>query len=655
MSDPLIGTIISGRYRVDSLLGSGGMGAVYLVQHTQLRRRFALKLLHKETCKIPEVVARFEREAMAAANIDHPNIAFATDFGRTEAGEFFLVLEYIEGQRLRDALASGPIEVRRAVHILRQVASALRRSHELGVIHRDLKPENIMLVSREGDPDFVKVLDFGLAKVEAQTKIMGEDGPGQALTKHGKVFGTPKYMAPEQCVSGAIDGRTDLYALGVILYEMLTGVNPFSAKDLVGIIRNQLAMPTPPIKDVAPAVRVPPALEAVVMRLTEKQPEKRFADAAELLAALTDEKLQGGAASPVAGGPAPRSAPPVSPAESAGQTVQSVELLSVGGTLADVSPAERPAAPPPVAAPAPVPPSAPPAPPKKEAAKEKEAAPAAQAGGVPVRDAHSFLSSMSSRLPDSLRKKPLYALVPVGALVVILLLRVATRPAKEPAPPGSQPVRTAASTAGLTKEQIKEASGEGLPAVAALAERFPQDARVRRALAHMYMAQNDGVQALRELAKAASIDSALVKDGEILQAVAMAKTADALEASIALLEEQAGSRGVDVLYALAFRPGPGRVRSRAAQSLERPQVRARASAAAAIALDLRAATRCEDKRELLDRAAKDGDQRVLQQLRALLQTNSCGPYGVLDCWSCLREGSQLQDAIAAVQKRVGRD
>ena len=627
MSDSLIGTIISGRYRVDSLLGSGGMGAVYLVQHTQLRRRFALKLLHAETSKIPEIVARFEREAMAAANVDHPNIAFATDFGRTETGEFFLVLEYIEGQRLRDALASGPMEVRRAVHIARQVASALKRSHELGVIHRDLKPENIMLVAREDDADFVKVLDFGLAKVEAQTKIMGEDGPGQALTKHGKVFGTPKYMAPEQCVSGAIDGRTDLYALGVILYEMLTGVNPFGAKDVVGIIRNQLAMQTPPIKDVAPAVRVPPALEAVVMRLTEKQPEKRFADAAELLAAL----LEGASSGAVS--PAPRSSPPAPPSDGAGQTVASAEVLSVGGTLADVKPEEA----------------------IKKKEKEPEPAPAAQAGGVQVRDAISFLSSMSSRLPEPLRQRPLYLLIPVGALLLILLLRVASRPAKETEASGNQPSRSAASVTGPTKEQLKQAADEGLTAVSGLAERFPKDARVRRKLAHMHMAQEDGVQALRELAKAASLDSALIKDGEIIQAAMMAGTPDALEASIGILEEQLGSRGVDALYALAFRPGPSRVRSRAGQSLERPQIRKSASAAAAIALDLRAATRCEDKRGLLGRAAQDGDQRALQQLRALLQTNSCGPYGVLDCWSCLREGSQLQDTIAALEKRVGRD
>ena len=132
------GTTVAGRYKVESLLGSGGMGSVYLVQHTHMRKRFALKMLNAETSRLPEMVARFEREAIAAGRIDHPNIAGATDFGRAEDGTFFLVLEYLEGQRLRDALAGGPIPFRRAVHIAMQVASALVRTHELGIIHRDL-------------------------------------------------------------------------------------------------------------------------------------------------------------------------------------------------------------------------------------------------------------------------------------------------------------------------------------------------------------------------------------------------------------------------------------------------------------------------------------------------------------------------------------
>ena len=149
------GAIISGRYRIEGVLGTGGMGTVYLVQHTHMRKRFALKMLHAETSQVPELVARFEREAVAMSRAEHPNIAIATDFGRAENGAFFLVLEYIEGYSLRNALATGPIEVPRVLHIARQIAGALERSHELGIIHRDLKPENISSVEKSplGSPE----------------------------------------------------------------------------------------------------------------------------------------------------------------------------------------------------------------------------------------------------------------------------------------------------------------------------------------------------------------------------------------------------------------------------------------------------------------------------------------------------------------------
>jgi len=154
--------------------------------------------------RLPEVVARFEREAMAAAHIDHPNIATATDFGKLEDGSFFLVLEYVEGKSLRDAIAVGPLEVGRVMRILRQIAAALQRAHVLGIVHRDLKPENVMLIDRDGEPDFVKVLDFGIAKVPVAELSRDEEnraGPaGQALTQLGMVYGTPEYMAPEQAL-----------------------------------------------------------------------------------------------------------------------------------------------------------------------------------------------------------------------------------------------------------------------------------------------------------------------------------------------------------------------------------------------------------------------------------------------------------------------
>ncbi len=210
------------------------MGAVYQAEHTHMRKRLAVKVLHPEMSRMPEVVARFEREAMAAAHIDHPNVAAATDFGKLDDGSFFLVLEYVEGKSLREVITEGRLELGRAMHVTRQIASALGRAHALGIVHRDLKPENVMLVARDGDPDFVKVLDFGIAKVPIGG-LIGEPkttGPtGQVLTQLGMVYGTPEYMAPEQALGQPVDARADLYALGVMTFEMIVGARPLRARE----------------------------------------------------------------------------------------------------------------------------------------------------------------------------------------------------------------------------------------------------------------------------------------------------------------------------------------------------------------------------------------------------------------------------------------
>ena len=215
----LVGQVVSGRYRILSLLGEGGMGAVYLAEHTLMRKRVALKLLHAEMSRDEEVLARFRREAEAAAHVEHPNVAAATDFGQTDDGAFFLVLEYVEGTSLRDTLQKGALSAERSLHVARQIALALERAHGAGIVHRDLKPENVMLVQRGDDPDFVKVLDFGIAKVESHL----QRDAGQPLTRLGTILGTPEYMAPEQALGEAVGPGADLYAVGVILYEMLTG------------------------------------------------------------------------------------------------------------------------------------------------------------------------------------------------------------------------------------------------------------------------------------------------------------------------------------------------------------------------------------------------------------------------------------------------
>src|SRR5258708_3961734 len=201
----LVGKVLSDRYRIESVLGEGGMGAVYLAEHVLMHKRLAVKVLHPEMTRMPEIVARFEREAMAAAHIEHPNVAAATDFGKLDDGAFFLVLESVEGTSLRDLIAKGPLGVERALHIAYQIGSALARAHSLGIVHRDLKPENVMLVEREGDQNFVKVLDFGIAKVpvgEFSSERPGSDA-GPVLTQLGMVYGTPEYMAPEQALGQA--------------------------------------------------------------------------------------------------------------------------------------------------------------------------------------------------------------------------------------------------------------------------------------------------------------------------------------------------------------------------------------------------------------------------------------------------------------------
>ncbi len=180
-----IGAIVADRYRVVGFLGEGGMGAVYRVEHQHIRKAYALKVLHRSLMTMPEAVARFEREAVAAGSIDHPNVAAATDFGRLPDGSFFLILEFVPGRSLRDALEGGPLDPLRASKIMRGIVAGVGAAHAKGIVHRDLKPENVMLVAHDGDPDFVKVLDFGIAKVQDAPRTTAE-GAAAPLTRAGE-------------------------------------------------------------------------------------------------------------------------------------------------------------------------------------------------------------------------------------------------------------------------------------------------------------------------------------------------------------------------------------------------------------------------------------------------------------------------------------
>ncbi|WP_437576900.1 protein kinase domain-containing protein [Sorangium sp. So ce887] len=292
-----LGRIISKRYRIDEVIAMGGMGAVYRGEHVHMHKRVAIKILHPDTERLPELVQRFEREAVAGAHIQHRNVATATDFGEAEDGSFFLVLEYVRGTTLHEIIRRGPMPAARAALIARQLAAGLGTAHAMGIVHRDVKPRNVMVVEPQGD--FVKLIDFGLAKVSVDelrrsgaspesVRMEGEPLPVR-LTTAGVIFGTIAYLAPESALGmDFVDERADLYALGLIFYEMLAGKHPFLAKDPVALFNQQRSAPVPAIAEHAPGVAVPPAIEAVVRRLLEKQPRARFEGAAELIAALDE-------------------------------------------------------------------------------------------------------------------------------------------------------------------------------------------------------------------------------------------------------------------------------------------------------------------------------------------------------------------------------
>ena len=280
----LIGQRI-GSYVVDRMLGEGGTGAVYACRHTMIDREVAVKILHDTQARDPDQVARFFQEAKAAAEIGHPNIIVIIDYGTlvtdTEA-RTYLMMEHLDGESLDKRLQRGGLSLADIAHILAQITSALVACHGKGVIHRDLKPSNIQLCNRTFDPLFVKLLDFGTAKLAAPS-------PDSHRTQYGVVIGTPGYMSPEQCEGkGAIDHRTDIYSLGILLYEMLTGTLPFTG-ELGDMLRGHLYTPPEPPSRRNPAI--PPEWEALCLRMIEKERENRFQSMSEVAHALED--LQG--------------------------------------------------------------------------------------------------------------------------------------------------------------------------------------------------------------------------------------------------------------------------------------------------------------------------------------------------------------------------
>jgi len=268
-----IGTVINDRYKVLKLVGSGGMGSVYLAEHEILRKKVALKILHYEQSKRKDTVERFKREAIAASNIGQDNIVDVTDFGYTEEGNAYFVMEYVEGRSLADVMKEQrvlPLEF--AVSVAAQIAVALYSAHGKGIIHRDLKPENILLTTKEGNYPFVKIVDFGISKI-LQDDVKPDERL-RTLTKSGAIFGTPEYMSPEQAAGESVEPASDIYSLGVIMYEMLTGRLPFFDDNYMKILhKHQYEFPELP-SNVNPDIQ--PDVNAIIMKCLEKKPFNRY-------------------------------------------------------------------------------------------------------------------------------------------------------------------------------------------------------------------------------------------------------------------------------------------------------------------------------------------------------------------------------------------
>ena len=267
--DALIGQTVGGRFQIEELVGQGGMGKIYRARHLALDRLVCLKVLKPALLKDPTIVGRFEREALAASRLNHPNSIQVLDFGRNETnGAFYIVMEHVQGKDLRAVLRDEwPVPEERLCQIMAQVLAALAEAHAHNVIHRDLKPENVMLEQRRNQADFVKVLDFGIAK------ILDSDLP--PLTRSDVVCGTPQYMAPEQATGARLDGRCDLYAVGIMLYQLATGHLPFDGASAMDVLTRQVHEPPVPPRKKQPNAPISAAMEALILRVLSKDPALR--------------------------------------------------------------------------------------------------------------------------------------------------------------------------------------------------------------------------------------------------------------------------------------------------------------------------------------------------------------------------------------------
>ena len=559
----MVGRVLSDRYRIDALIASGAFGAVYRGAHLHMHKQVAIKILHPEIENFPELVERFEREAVAGAHISHPNVAVASDLGKFDGDSYFLVQEYVPGETLRQLMDRGPIPAARAAFIARQIAAGLAAAHRHKIVHRDLKPTNVMIV--EGTDDLVKLIDFGFARVpieELPQVPQGDQGPKWELSQAGVVFGSVSYMAPDAFLGmHNVDERSDLYALGLILYEMLAGKHPFDvnlpAPQLFELQRNS---PPPPLRERNPGCDAPPDLEWAVMRLLAKAPEERFQDATA-------------AASAIAGA-----------------------MRGIQGFLKP-SESDRP----------------PPSPPRRSFAAVNE---------VGAHDSARMARELVARPGQSWTRAGRIGVF-ASVLVVVAVVAVALKLVLSKR--ADRPIVPSASAAMVVSAPIPRASAPGSDAGSEPAERPLAGSPKSAFLSRPDQPPADAVRAWLLLMEgdARALDDPEVQK----KTVAVLARTDPDDESVMKVFDQlsyrAGPVGLDVLYGVLEQAPGSSAGARAAQILYRPGSAERASPALRVTLDIRRMN-CTRKYERFGRAALEGDERTARALEKL-RPPSCVP------------------------------
>ncbi len=594
----LVGRTISDRYRIVELVAMGGMGAIYKGEHLLMRKQVAIKVLHPDIEDFPELVARFEREAIAGAHVNHPNVAAASDFGKFDGDSYFLVLEYIEGTTLSDILSSeGTIEPLRAVKLIRQLAAALGAAHARGIVHRDVKPRNIMVCepsivetsARAGEDEIVKLIDFGLAKVPVEklsTVARDPVADGRELTNAGVVMGTVSYMAPETALGmSAVQARSDLYSLGIIFYEMLTGKHPFDETEPQKIFAAHCALPPPPIAVRNPAVKVPDDLEAIVMRLLDKDPDNRHPDADALIAALDAFKMR----------------------------------VNMSGTLSlrrPVLPKPRPDA--------------------------DTIGPGSSAGGLYVPRRVSTAGQGANKRTWIIAGAVAALVFAVGAGVVLTRGDGDKANAVPSAEKQAEP--TATQTAAPAPPPVKASAV--VTASAAPAAPAGPDKELRATSAGTPEAAASVLTSLLTNKPEAFVEKPVQEAAAaVVSRVADAGLADA-DAVFEKLSSGLGEAGLDVLYLVAISSDTSKSATRARTLLDKPDVVAKASPQMRVAYDLKRWA-CPKRAFLFGRVVKEGDQRALEILKSM-QPPACEVAS--PC--CMPDNANLSQTISQLELKL---